>query len=120
VKNYYSLTFLLQSAGMKIAFSFFQYLIYLVCDIFLFVGVCIVTTYVDQNSHFIAASIFGWLAVVVFMLHFCLLVRNTEGLWPHQCFMHCFGLTQTSQASATAGEEEAELLPAPSAPRVGR
>ena len=37
-----------------------------------------------HNPRFIATAVLGWLALIVYVIHTVLLIRNTEGVWPHQ------------------------------------
>nr|XP_002130877.1 uncharacterized protein LOC100179636 [Ciona intestinalis] len=90
----------------KVVWFVTEYVIYFFCIIFLFIAVCIVTSKAYTNQHFIAAYAIGWIVLGFYILHFCLLVRNTEGKWPHQCLMECCGLIRKRKT-----EDTSQLLP---------
>ena len=61
-----------------------------------------------RNAKFIATAVLGWLAFMIYLIHFVLLVQSTEGLWPHQALTQCCSSYCDANKKELTEEEEEE------------
>ena len=66
-----------------------------------------------KSSPYIAATAFGWFSFLVYSIHFCLLVRTTEGVWPHTLAASCYA---RARGKSNPTENEGLLSPHPTEP----
>lgn len=83
-----------------------EYITYFVLSLLLMIAsVCITANLFHHVIWFVACG-FSWFLSVVYEIHFCLLFRNVESLWPHHWAYACC----QKNCSGASSKEEAESL----------
>ena len=76
-------------------------------DVLLIVAMALLSVFHVHNAKYIASAVLGWFAVIIYLTHTLLLIRNTEGFWPHEAIKEACNWKEEEEGTA---DEEQRLL----------